>query len=76
LRWVLSARRHRTGAAATMEVTPMAQARDVVERYYRAFDSKDPAWKDMITPDVPVVMSASEGATIPTTGARSGMERS
>lgn len=30
----------------------MGQARDVVERFYKAFDSKDPAWKDMLTPDV------------------------
>jgi ketosteroid isomerase-like protein len=30
----------------------MGQARDVVERYYEAFDRKDPAWREMVTPDV------------------------
>jgi ketosteroid isomerase-like protein len=30
----------------------MGSARDVVERYYDAFDRKDPAWKDLIAPDV------------------------
>jgi ketosteroid isomerase-like protein len=33
----------------------MGQARDVVERYYEAFDRKDPAWKDLLAPDVQFV---------------------
>jgi ketosteroid isomerase-like protein len=34
------------------EETTMGQARDVVERFYDAFDRKDPAWKDMVSADV------------------------
>ena len=30
----------------------MGEAREAVERYYQAFDGKDPVWKEMITPDV------------------------
>lgn len=30
----------------------MGNARDVVERYYEAFDRKDPAWKQLVAPDV------------------------
>lgn len=30
----------------------METARDVVERYYDAFDRKDPAWKALVSPDV------------------------
>lgn len=30
----------------------MEAARDVVERYYDAFDRKDPAWKNLVAPDV------------------------
>ena len=30
----------------------MGSARDVVERYYDAFDRKDPVWKDMVSSDV------------------------
>jgi ketosteroid isomerase-like protein len=34
------------------EEMTMGQARDVVERFYDAFDRKDPAWKHMVSPDV------------------------
>lgn len=30
----------------------MGAAREVVERYYEAFDRKDPAWKKLVAPDV------------------------
>jgi ketosteroid isomerase-like protein len=30
----------------------MGEARAVVERFYDAFDRKDPAWKEMVAPDV------------------------
>ena len=30
----------------------MGKARDVIERYYEAFDRKDPAWKELVAPDV------------------------
>lgn len=30
----------------------MGTARDVVERYYDAFDRKDPSWKKHVAPDV------------------------
>ena len=30
----------------------MGKAREVVERYYDAFDRKDPAWKELLAPDV------------------------
>ncbi len=30
----------------------MGKAREVVERYYDAFDRKDPAWKELVAPDV------------------------
>ncbi|MCA1832408.1 MAG: nuclear transport factor 2 family protein [Actinomycetota bacterium] len=30
----------------------MGTARDVVERYYDAFDRKDPAWKELVASDV------------------------
>lgn len=30
----------------------MGKARDVVERYYEAFDRKDPAWKDLVADGV------------------------
>jgi ketosteroid isomerase-like protein len=30
----------------------MGKARDIVERYYKAFDRKDPSWKDLVSPDV------------------------
>lgn len=30
----------------------MGKARDVVERYYGAFDRKDPTWKELVAPDV------------------------
>lgn len=30
----------------------MGRARNVVERYYEAFDRKDPLWKDLVAPDV------------------------
>ena len=30
----------------------MGEARTVVEQYYNAFDRKDPAWKDLVSPDV------------------------
>jgi ketosteroid isomerase-like protein len=30
----------------------MGQAREVVERFYEAFDRKDPAWQEMVASDV------------------------
>lgn len=30
----------------------MGKTRDVVERYYEAFDRKDPAWKQLVASDV------------------------
>lgn len=30
----------------------MGNAKAVVERYYEAFDRKDPAWKELVAPDV------------------------
>jgi ketosteroid isomerase-like protein len=30
----------------------MGDARDVIERYYDAFGRKDPAWKELVAPDV------------------------
>ena len=30
----------------------MGEAREVIERYYDAFDRKDPAWKNLVAPDV------------------------
>ena len=30
----------------------MGKARQVVERYYEAFDRKDPAWKNLVSSDV------------------------
>jgi ketosteroid isomerase-like protein len=40
----------------------MGQARDVIERYYEAFDRKDPAWKEMVAADVRFVAPLKQAA--------------
>lgn len=42
----------------------MGEAREVIERFYDAFDRKDPAWKELVAPDVRFVgpLQSANGA--------------